>query len=230
MEIKLIDIEWMRDFIGNFEKNILPKLRKISNVEGDCLFINKMEIYFEESSLELKSNGFRMNFDFFNQYRKSKLLLGGFFIKRPNDVYAFNRRHNLNQNELLVKDVYFIYLFLIPLLNGLNYNAKMFYGNYDINMQFRISYYVGKTYTLVKGIKNELHNIYGNVYDFGLSKCESMLHGLAVKYNYDLRTPEQKFSDNAKSMGNGCLEIIMKIALALILFGGIGMCVNQCSH
>lgn len=189
-----------------------------------------MEKYLQEFSLELRLNGLRMNFDFFNRCRKSELCLGGFLIKNPNDVYVFNRMHGLFNDELLKKDIYFTFLFLIPLFNGLNNNIKMYGRNYDSYLQFHTSYNVGKTYMLVKGIKYEIHRIYGNVYDFGLSECESVLHDLAVKYNCDLRTPEQKIGDSAKAMGDGCLEIIIRIVVAFIIFGGIGMCVNQCSN
>lgn len=230
MEIKLIDIEKIDNFIQDFKKNILPLLQKISKDKGDFLYIDKMEKYLQKSSSELRLKGLSMNFDFFNQCRKSELCLGGFLIRNPNDVDVFNRMYGLFNDELLKKDIYFIFLFLTPLFIGLNNNIKMYGRNSDTYLQFHTSYNVGKTYMLVKGIKSEIHRIYGNVYDFGLSECESVLHDLAIKYNYDLRTPEQKIGDSAKAMGNGCLEMIIKIVIAFIIFGGIGMCVNQCSN
>ena len=204
MEIKLIDIEKIDNFIQDFKKNILPLLQKISKDKGDFLYIDKMEKYLQISSSELRLKGLSMNFDFFNQCRKSELCLGGFLIRNPNDVDVFNRMYGLFNDELLKKDIYFIFLFLTPLFIGLNNNIRMYGRNSDTYLQFHTSYNVGKTYMLVKGIKNEIHRIYGNVYDFTVES--NLSHNTTLNYEISI----EKVVSDQPSLNDGDVRFYLQ--------------------
>lgn len=225
-----INLDKINSFINDTEKNVIPILQQKAMGKGDLFHIKMMEDALKNNVQDFRMNCITMNFDFLNQYRRKSLGFGGFLTNNLAQVSTFNRMYGLYHGELLQKDIYFTFLFVRPLLERLNYEIKTNGTSYDTYLRYHCSYKIGNTYKLMKSISYDIHSIYGDCYDYGLSEYIKILHDLSVKYGYDLRSADQKIVDNMKDAGSGCLEIIIKIIIAFIIFGGIGMCVKYCSN
>lgn len=225
MENELIDIEHIEKFVQECKNKVLPQLRKIMEEEGDRFYIDEMANFLRQNSSAIRSNAFNLNVEFFNQCRHNGLHLGGFYIDEPRRVVLVSQGYGLYGDQLLKKDIYFICLFLMPLLERfnekLNNHSVLLYDQLTTNQ-------IERVYTLVKRIVYDVRRIYGNVYLYELDTIQSVLYNLAKKHNCDLRTSDQKFADNAKEAVDGCLLFILKLIIGTIIFGGIGMCLTQC--
>lgn len=221
-----INIEEIDSYIDNL-KNVIPLLTR---KKGDIFYIDHNEKVFSENAFELKRNCiFLDDFEYLKQFSE-KIGFGGFGVNDPSSVEVYNCIYGLGINDLLKKDVYFALLFMRHILEGLNNEFKYKYKTNIINHDFHFAYVVGNTYKLAKRMHYRIHYIYGNCYDYGLTKCVDNLYDLAIQFKSDLRTSNQKMADNIKETGEGCLDSIVQMILALIIFGGIGFILSHCSN
>lgn len=206
--MKKINIEEIDSNINSLRKDLIPKMKQVAEKHGDLFYFLIMDQKLKENTTELNIRGNSLDFGYFLKNRRECLFFGGCLIKKATDLSFCNYQYGFYKNEIFKKDIYFTLLFLRPLFIGIN-KFNMFYNN---DSMFYYSIRIEIAYKLVKSIHDDIHSIYGNCYDYGLSNYLSILHDLAIEFGCDLRSSDQKFRDNLKNTGNGCLETVCKAA------------------